>query len=107
MAGHRGVDLACSSKILAPADGTVFFVGKVARVPVVSIMHAGGIRTTYLPVESDLKKGTTVKQGDVIGILTPTPQDSVLHWGAIKGDYVNPLRFVYTRVRIKPWGGPR
>ncbi len=34
-------------EVLAAGEGTVYFVGKVAGKPVVSISHADGVRTTY------------------------------------------------------------
>ena len=54
--GHRGVDLPLrlGADVLAAGDGVVAFVGVVAGTPVVSVDHAGGIRTTYQPVRSPL-----------------------------------------------------
>ena len=108
--GHRGVDLALAagSPVLAAGDGTVVFAGMVAGRPVVSIDHAGGIRTTYEPVEAVVGAGDAVGRGQVIGTLVAGHRaDGVdaLHWGARTGPktYVNPLRLLDPPViRLKP-----
>ena len=58
-AGHRGVDLAATvgQPVLAAGRGTVAFAGTVAGKPVVSIDHAGGLRTTYEPVLAERPRG--------------------------------------------------
>ncbi|KWZ72908.1 MAG: M23 family metallopeptidase [Winkia neuii] len=103
LAGHRGVDLACGSTIVAPADGTVYFSGKVAGKPVISIAHGPHLRTTYEPVVSTLRKGQRVKAGEVIGSLN-AGHHGALHWGALVGKdvYVNPLQFLAGPIRLKP-----
>ncbi|GAB3521886.1 M23 family metallopeptidase [Arthrobacter monumenti] len=102
LSGHRGVDLealAGNAKIRAPADGTVSFVGWVVDRPVLTIVHAGGLRSSFESVRSDLSKGESVSQGDVIGKLTEPPrcgaEAECVHWGVRRGEtYVNPLQFV-------------
>lgn len=100
LAGHRGVDLSAEPglAVLAPADGVVAFRGVVAGRPVLSIDHAGGLRSTYEPVASILETGTAVHRGDVIGTVVAgahCPPSSCLHWGARRGEaYVDPLRLV-------------
>ncbi|ARU46381.1 M23 family metallopeptidase [Corynebacterium silvaticum] len=94
--GHRGVDLdlAVGANVLAAETGIVAFSGAVAGTPTLSIDHPDGIRTTYQPVFTVLRKGDSVQVGDVIGQLAPsTNGDPGLHWGAFTGhyDYVNPL----------------
>src|SRR3954451_12807165 len=50
--GHRGVDLGGrpAEVVHAAGSGTVAFAGTVAGRGVVSVDHAGGLRTTYEPV---------------------------------------------------------
>lgn len=106
--GHRGVDLALStgSDVLAAAAGTVVFSGTVAGTPVVSIDHADGIRTSYLPVHSRVAAGDSVDEGQVIGRLAhPVDGHRGLHWGARTGpdEYINPLSLLDAPViRLKP-----
>ena len=97
-AGHRGVDLSApeGTAVLAPADGVVHFAGWVVDRPVLSVVHAGGVLSSYEPVESTLSEGDVVRRGDVIGRLLPghcrTP---CLHLGVrIDGQYVSPLLFL-------------
>ncbi|WP_081745003.1 M23 family metallopeptidase [Arthrobacter sp. H14] len=102
LSGHRGVDLAASAgntKVRAPADGTVSFVGWVVDRPVLTLVHSGGLRSSFESVRSDLSKGDTVSQGDIIGKLTKPPhcgaKAECVHWGVRRDEtYVNPLQFV-------------
>lgn len=108
--GHRGVDLAAApgSTIRAPQDGVVHFVGSVAGVPTLSIVHPDGVRTTYQPVESPLQRGESVLAGQEIGTLTQHPSQSPgLQWGAVMGgEYINPLSLVgVPRIVLKPLSG--
>ncbi|AEG81939.1 hypothetical protein CULC809_01407 [Corynebacterium ulcerans 809] len=106
--GHRGVDLELEigANVLAAETGIVAFSGTVAGTPTLSIDHPDGIRTTYQPVFTPLRKGDHVQVGDVIGQLAPSSDgDPGLHWGAFTGnyDYLNPLSFLDTPViRLKP-----
>ncbi|MFL1376127.1 M23 family metallopeptidase [Nocardiopsis protaetiae] len=95
--GHRGVDLAAEpgQDVLAAGPGRVHFAGTVAGTPVVSVSH-GDLRTTYLPVETDLARGDPVTAGQVIGALAAVPRHcpdrACLHWGLLRGpDYLDPL----------------
>ncbi len=98
--GHRGVDLAAGpgAVIVAPADGVVAFAGMVAGRPVLSVDHAGGLRSTYEPVVTRVAVGDRVTQGQMIGVLADGPghcSSSCLHWGARRGDvYVDPLSLI-------------
>lgn len=95
-AGHRGVDLGSglTSKVLAPANGVVVYAGVVTKRPVLSIVHANGVRTTYEPVVPLVKVGQPVGRGAVVGRLVPghCVKRTCLHWGAKRGlEYVDPL----------------
>ncbi|MHC5560045.1 M23 family metallopeptidase [Kocuria sp. U4B] len=98
--GHRGVDLAAGTGavVRAPADGTVSFAGRVVDRPVLTLDHGGGLRSSFEPVESTLRRGDRVRRGQAVGTLRGrdhcVPGDC-LHWGVRRGeDYVNPLGFV-------------
>lgn len=99
LSGHRGVDLAGAdgSDVLAPEAGRVSFVGTVVDRGVVTIDHGGGLRSSFEPVESSLRKGDAVAAGDTLGTIAGTTHCSpgCFHWGVRLGEeYVNPLQFV-------------
>ena len=109
--GHRGVDLAADAgtPVLAADAGVVVYAGLVAGIPVISVDHDGGLRTTYEPVATTVAVGAQVHRGEQLGLLRAghpgCPAAACLHWGALlNGAYVNPLSYVQvTRVRLKPW----
>jgi murein DD-endopeptidase MepM/ murein hydrolase activator NlpD len=111
--GHRGVDLAvpAGAVVRAAGAGTVIFVGVIAGRGVVSVAHAGGLRTTYEPVESALHAGEAVIAGQQIGTLDAghpgCPADACLHWGLRRGSlYLDPLALLgLGRVRLLPLSG--
>lgn len=100
LSGHRGVDLQAAADgvpVTSPADGVVGFVGTVVDRPVITIEHAGGLRSSFEPVRSPLHKGEQVRKGQEIGILEPGHCGPLpcVHWGVRRGDeYVDPLAFV-------------
>ena len=106
--GHRGVDLAARTgqDILSPEDGVVAYVGVIAGVPVVSVDHPDGIRTTYQPVHATVSVGDEVAEGQPIGRMAPPNGDhDGLHWGARTGKdaYINPLSLLDApQIRLKP-----
>ncbi|MFC9788037.1 M23 family metallopeptidase [Rhodococcus sp. NPDC127528] len=107
--GHRGVDLlgGDGQPVHAAGDGLVVFAGTVAGKPVVSVDHAGGLRTTYEPVLASVRPGQRVRRGSVLGTLEPGHPDcpaACLHWGVRRGrEYLDPLGLVRpTPVRLKP-----
>ena len=110
--GHRGADLAGApgSVVLAAGDGVVVFAGMVAGRPVVSVEHAGGLRTTYEPVQPLVAAGQTVARGSPLGVLAAghagCPASACLHWGLRRGEtYLDPLSLLKPpRVRLLPWG---
>ena len=111
--GHRGVDLAGvpGQSVLAAGDGIVVFAGTVAGKPVVSIDHAGGLRTTYEPVTATVTAGRRVSTGSMIGTLEAghpgCAAPACLHWGLRRDrEYLDPLRFIAAvPIRLKPVGG--
>jgi murein DD-endopeptidase MepM/ murein hydrolase activator NlpD len=111
-AGHRGVDLRGSpgSTVLAAGDGVVVFAGMVAGRPVVSIDHAGGLRTTYEPVDPSVGAGRQVARASPIGSLAAghagCPVEACLHWGLRRGEaYLDPMSLLEPRrVRLLPRG---
>ncbi len=110
LAGHRGVDLAAppSAVVRSAGPGTVLFAGLVAGRGVVSVAHAGGLRTTYEPVTASVSVGDVVARGDPLGLLQPghpgCPSAACLHWGLRRGPlYLDPLALLgLGRVRLLP-----
>lgn len=109
-AGHRGVDLAgrVGQEVLAAGAGVVLFAGRIAGRPVISVLHPGGLRTTYEPVEPSVAAGQAVARGSPIGTLAAghagCPAAACLHWGLRRGDvYLDPLALLRPmRVRLLP-----
>jgi murein DD-endopeptidase MepM/ murein hydrolase activator NlpD len=96
----------------AAGPGVVSFAGRVAGTGVVSIRHAGGLVTTYQPVQASVAAGERVAAGAVIGRLVEAGSHCLsgacLHWGLRRGtDYLDPLLLVagFT-VRLVPLDGP-
>ena len=96
--GHRGVDLlaAVGQPVLSAGDGVVAFSEVIAGRGVLTVRHAGGLRTTYEPVDERLASGTLVHRGTRVGVLSAVPghcaPQGCLHWGAISGQiYRDPL----------------
>lgn len=110
-AGHRGVDLAglAATPVVAAGAGVVAFAGMVAGRPVVSVQHAGGLRTTYEPVDPGVAAGQVVARGQPLGVLVAghpaCPSVACLHWGLRRGEvYLDPLSLLRPpRVRLLPW----
>ncbi|SFO58293.1 Peptidase family M23 [Geodermatophilus obscurus] len=108
--GHRGADLggAPGAVVRAAGDGIVVFAGMVAGRPVVSVDHAGGLRTTYEPVAPAVAAGQEVRRGDALGTLAAghegCPAAACLHWGLRRGEtYLDPLSLLRPpRVRLLP-----
>jgi murein DD-endopeptidase MepM/ murein hydrolase activator NlpD len=114
--GHRGVDLAgaAGQSVYAAGSATVVFTGLIGGVPVVSLAHPGGLRTSYQPVSAAVRPGQRVTAATVIGVLDAGHPGcggaACLHWGAMWGpashaDYVDPLGLLAsTPIRLKPVG---
>lgn len=115
-AGHRGIDLPAASgqPVLAPADGTVSFVGRVADRDVVTIRVDERTAVSFEPVEpparGGLSKGDAVARGQTIGMigLGGHCDGACLHLGVrVDGEegeeYVDPMRFFLARPVLLPW----
>ncbi|MFF5179071.1 murein hydrolase activator EnvC family protein [Micromonospora sp. NPDC000316] len=113
LAGHRGVDLAAppGAVVRSAGPGTVLFAGVVAGRPVVTVGHAGGLRTTHEPVQPAVRPGQQVAAGTPLGELLPghpgCPADACLHWGLRRGEeYLDPLALLgLGPVRLLPVDG--
>lgn len=98
-AGHRGIDYRVKEgqQLLAPFDGEVYFLGQVARKPVITLIHSGGYLTSYEPACSTLGKGEAVKQKQVFASVCSSGYQShcrvlCLHYGMRLGEnYLSPL----------------
>lgn len=97
-AGHRGIDIAGppGTTVVAPADGVVTFVGVIDYVPMVTVTHADGVRTTYQPVSAVVKQGDKVLRGQAIGVLQGGHgSQPSLHFGVLLGTtYLDPLAWL-------------
>lgn len=109
--GHLGVDLAARPPlaVLAAADGTVRFAGRVAGRQLVVLAHADGIRTEYEPLTPAVRVGAVVRRGQLLGVVSGRHRGCpgvCLHWGARRGAaYVDPLSLLrpLAPVRLMPW----
>ncbi len=95
-AGHRGIDVASTGVAISPDDGIVHFAGFVVDRPVLSIMHAGGLLSSFEPVSSELREGDRVHRGQIIGVVEPGHCAQLcLHFGVrLHGEYLSPLNFL-------------
>ncbi|WP_262848973.1 peptidoglycan DD-metalloendopeptidase family protein [Mumia quercus] len=113
-AGHRGLDLAGrpGSPVRAVDDGVVTFAGSVGGVRSVSVDH-GGVRSTYQPVDADVRRGARVARGEVLGSLLVAGGHcypaACLHLGRRHGEaYADPAELLSHggSVRLVPPSGP-
>jgi len=68
----------------------------VAGRGVVVVLHPGGLRTTYEPVDERATVGTLVQTGSPLGVVSAVPGHcapaACLHWGLLRGQtYLDPL----------------
>lgn len=106
---HGGIDIANSrgTPVRAAADGIITHVGwdrGVARRYsswLVIINHGGGIQTLYFHLKAGelegVQRGTTVEQGDLIGLMGTTGMATGphLHFSIrLDGSYVDPRDYV-------------
>lgn len=114
LAGHRGTDLSAppGAGVRAAGAGTVGYAGPLADRGVVTVLHPGGLRTTYLPVQPSVRRGQAVAAGEVIGTLQDVPGHcpaACLHWGLLRDRaYLDPLLLLgHGQVRLLPlWPAP-
>lgn len=110
--GHRGVDLrgAVGQQVRAAGAGRVTYAGLLAGRGVVTVTHAGGLRTSYEPLSPEVGVGASVVKGSILGRLTRGHAScrgaSCLHWGLLRGRvYLNPLSLVQAgELRLLPLG---
>lgn len=109
LTGHRGVDLATTpgSEVRAAGAGRVGYAGPLAERGVVTVLHPGGLRTTYLPVRSSVRRGQAVDRGEVIGVVQDVPGHcpaTCLHWGLLRDHlYLDPMLLLgQGQVRLLP-----
>ena len=108
--GHRGVDLLGrpGQPVLAVDDGVVSHVGVIAGRGTVTVVHASGLRSTYEPVTSTVRRGQRVARGSPVGSLAAAGSHcgtvACLHLGALReDDYIDPLTLLGGgRVRLLP-----
>ena len=94
--GHRGIDLGGSAgqTVAAAAAGTISWVGTIAGVPMVTVQHPDGLRSTYQPVTAIEPAGAAVTTGQPIGTLVGGHCETAacLHLGVRDGErYLDPL----------------
>jgi murein DD-endopeptidase MepM/ murein hydrolase activator NlpD len=81
---HPGMDLgvAMGTAVVAPANGTVAFVGsEPARGNVVVLDHGAGVYSTYAHLqEATVGEGTTVKAGQTIARAADRPRPPHPYW---------------------------
>ncbi|RYE12538.1 MAG: M23 family metallopeptidase, partial [Rickettsiales bacterium] len=98
---HKGVDFAApiGTPILAAGDGTIEEIGRKGNYGnYIRIKHKGGYATAYAHASSfnrNLRKGSSVKQGEVIAYVgnTGMSKGAHLHFETIiDGKQVNPIK---------------
>ncbi len=91
--GHWGVDIAASpgSPVVAAAAGTVTFSGRIAGRLSVTVLHGGGVRTSYSYLGAALvAPGSAVAAGTAVGV--GGVDHGAVHFSLRIGDrYVAPL----------------
>ena len=98
--GHRGIDFGAAEGALvrSAAAGTVKFAGLVAGRRAVTVVHAGGLETTYsLLSEIRVSPGQKVARGRFVGVAgsAHSGEGSGLHFGVkLDGAYVDPVLFL-------------
>ena len=104
-AGHRGVDYLVKEGqlVLAPADGFVWFSGKVVNRNLLSLVHEGGYLSEFEPACTDLQKGEPIFAGQEIGWVCQPDNDYLKHCQSAiclhfslrrQGAYLSPLIFI-------------
>ena len=103
---HPGLDISAplGTKILAPADGTVIFVGpKGGYGNAITIDHGRGIATHYGHLDAfNVRVGQQVRRGSVLGFVGSTGRSTAPHlhyeeW--LNGSNQNPLLYILDEYR--------
>lgn len=103
---HPGLDISAplGTKILAPADGTVIFVGvKGGYGNAVTVDHGRGIVTHYGHMDAfNVRVGQAVRRGSVLGFVGSTGRSTAPHlhyevW--LNGSNQNPLTYILDEYR--------
>lgn len=82
---------------MAPAAGTIRFVGVVVDRPVLTLDHGDGVLSSYEPVASTLTVGESVAPGQAVGRVATGGHcaGACLHVGVrVDGVYVSPLLYL-------------
>ena len=93
------------------APGVVTFGGQVGGIGVVTVDH-GAERSTYQPVDPSIEAGSSVKTGDVLGVLVDHGSHCAtpcLHLGRVKGEaYLDPADrlSIESSIRLVDPNGP-
>lgn len=101
--GHRGVDLDAAehTQLIAPADGTIAFVGKVAGKDVVTIKHNNGVTSTFEPATTTSAIGDKVSKEQPFAMVSGESdhcEETCVHWGLKQSDtYLDPNRYTEKR----------
>jgi len=93
--GHRGLDLqvADGTPVVAVEAGVVTHAGDVAGRGTVTVTHAGGLSSTYEPLDPAVSAGSVVAVGDLLGTVRARDGPGhcgarpCLHLGARRGDF--------------------
>jgi hypothetical protein len=98
---HRGIDVANhrGSPIIAPADGRISSIGRNSEMgKTIVINHGYGFKTRFGHLsEIKVKRGQTVKRGEVIGLMGSTGYSTGphLHYEVIRnGKFYNPMNYI-------------
>jgi murein DD-endopeptidase MepM/ murein hydrolase activator NlpD len=117
--GHRGIDIqaGADSYVVAPADGTIHFAGKVGGKDVVSISltsidsaasnSVGRMVMTFEPARTQLKKGDQIHEGQRVASIEGVSDhcaEGYIHVGVLRdGVYVDPLTvLIPSHIVLKP-----
>lgn len=108
--GHRGVDLrgTTGQSVLTAGAGRVSYAGLLAGRGVVTVVHAGGLRTTYEPLTATVRVGQLVGVGQPIGTLGGGHcRDGGPCWhSGLGATYLDPMSLLgVTGVRLLPLDG--
>ena len=108
-AGHRGLDLGTRADdvVLAVADGVVTHSGSVAGRGTVTVLHPGGLRSSYEPIDPGVHAGDVVAAGQPLGVVDDGVGSAASHCGARTCLHLGARR---GETYVDPWpllaGGP-